>query len=135
MAGNDLEALLGGLLGAGRGGPAHLMGSLLSALGAGSGSGGNALDRLMEQLRDGGLGDQADSWVSTGANDPISGPELAQGLPYQVLEYVAEEAGISPETAADQLAEVLPEAVDKLTPDGTVPQGSLEDALTERHGG
>ncbi|WP_431046276.1 YidB family protein [Streptomyces sp. P1-3] len=135
MAGNDLEGLLGGLLGAGRGGRAHLLSALLGALGSGSGVGGNALDGLLEQLRDGGLGDKARSWVSTGANDPVSGPELAQALPYQALEYVAEQAGVSPETAADQLAEVLPEAVDKLTPDGDVPQGSLEDALTERHGG
>lgn len=128
MADNDLGSLLGGLLGGGgKGGGANILGALLGALG--SDGGGNPLAGLLNQLRDGGLGGKADSWVSTGQNAPLSGPEVAQALPTQTLDHIAEQAGISPEQAADEIAGVLPEAVDKLTPQGEVPQGSLEDLL------
>ncbi|GAA3050814.1 hypothetical protein GCM10020000_34770 [Streptomyces olivoverticillatus] len=70
--------------------------------------------------------------MGTGANQPLSGPEIAQAMPYQTLEHVAQQAGVTPEQAADQLAEALPEVVDKLTPTGEVPQGSLEDLIRER---
>ncbi|MGW1077278.1 YidB family protein [Streptomyces sp. NPDC002537] len=129
MADNDLGSLLGGLLGGAKGG--NLLGSLLGALGSG---GGESLDGLLHQLQEGGLGAKTDSWVGTGANEPLSGPEVAQALPYQALEHVAQKAGITPEQAADELAEALPKAVDKLTPDGQVPQGSLEDLIQRQSG-
>ncbi|KUJ67658.1 hypothetical protein ACZ90_25665 [Streptomyces albus subsp. albus] len=136
MAGNELGSLLGGLLGHGRDATSgHLLGALLGVLGSGSGSGGNALNGLLEQLQDGGLAEQARSWVGTGANTPVSGPELAQALPYQTLDHVARQAGVSPEEAADRLAGLLPETVDMLTPDGQVPQGSLEELIAQRQSG
>ncbi|MFE0044838.1 YidB family protein [Streptomyces albireticuli] len=131
MAGNDLGSLLGGLLGGGSagggGGGANLLAALLGTLG--SDGGGNPLAGLLNQLRDGGLGEKADTWVGTGKNEDVSGPEVAQALPTQTLDHVAQQAGVSPEQAADEIARVLPEAVDKLTPQGQVPQGSLEDLL------
>ncbi|TVL91382.1 YidB family protein [Streptomyces sp. SAJ15] len=131
MAGTDLGSLLGGLLG---GGQAAARGNLLSALldALGGGSGGNALPGLLQQLQEGGLGKAVESWVGTGANEPVSGPDVAQALPYQVLERVAQQTGTSPEHAADDLAQALPQAIDKLTPGGSVPEGSLEDLLRER---
>ncbi|MBH5338163.1 DUF937 domain-containing protein [Streptomyces pactum] len=128
MAGDDLGSLLDGLLGQGSGeGTGGMLAALLGTVGAGGGA--NPLNGLLEELRDGGLGEQADSWVGTGENRPISGPELAQALPYQTLDHVARQAGVGPEQAADRLAGVLPEAVDRLTPDGRVPQGPLEEVL------
>ncbi|MEW2574785.1 YidB family protein [Streptomyces syringium] len=134
MADDDLGSLLGGLLGGGRsgGGTGNLLAGLLGTLGDSGQGGGNPLAALLSELRDGGLEGKAQSWVSSGANEPITGAEVAQALPYQTLDRVAQQAGIAPEEAADQIAAALPEAVDKLTPDGEVPQGSLEDLIRAR---
>ncbi|MFI1797586.1 YidB family protein [Streptomyces sp. NPDC020379] len=130
MADNDLGTLLGGLLGGSKEG--SLLGSLLGALGSG---GGESLSGLLQQLQEGGLGGKTDSWVGTGPNAELSGPEVAQALPYQALDHVAQKAGVTPEEAADQLARVIPRAVDKLTPGGEVPQGSLEEVIAHHQGG
>ncbi|MGW4202772.1 YidB family protein [Streptomyces sp. NPDC004726] len=127
MAGNDLGSLLGGLLGGeGSGEAGNLLGALLGALGSG---GGDSLEGLLQQLQEGGLGAKARSWVATGANESVSGAEVAQALPIAALDHVARQAGLSPEQAADRLATALPEAVDRLTPEGEIPQGSLEDLI------
>jgi uncharacterized protein YidB (DUF937 family) len=129
MAGTEMGQLLGGLLGEGQDGAGgNLLGSLLEALG----SGGQSLSGLIQQLQEGGIGEQARSWVSTGSNQPVSGPEIAQALPYQILDHAAQQSGLSPEQAADRIAKVLPRAVDKLTPSGEVPSGSLEDVIRAR---
>ncbi|MER8184410.1 YidB family protein [Kitasatospora sp. NPDC094015] len=133
MAGNDLGRLFGGLLGGGAGGGAaggagsgELLAGLLGALGSG---GGDSLGGLLEQLQEGGLGAKARSWVGTGANEAVTGAEVAQALPYQELDLVARQAGLTPEQAADRLAVALPEAVDRLTPQGEVPAGSWEELI------
>ncbi|MCY0954584.1 YidB family protein [Streptomyces sp. H27-S2] len=151
MAGNDLGSLLGGLLGGGSGGGqgggrggGNILGSLLGALGAlgGGGAGGaagaqagggnNPLGGLMDMLTKSGLADQAQSWVGTGENKAVSGAQIAEALPDETLQKVAEQAGVTPEKAADEIAKSLPQAVDKLTPDGQVPSGSLEDIIRQQ---
>lgn len=130
MQGTDLGQLLAGLLGESQDGAGgNLLGSLLGALGSG---GGQSLSGLLQQLQEGGLGEKVDSWVGTGPNQPASGPEIAQALPYQTLDHVAQQSGLSPEQAADRLAQLLPRAVDKLTPGGRIPQGSLEDVIRQQ---
>lgn len=142
MAGNDLGSLLGGLLGGGqaggRGGAGgNVLGSLLGAL-TGGGAGGaqaaggvvnNPLGSLLEMLTKSGLVDQAQSWVGTGANQPVSADQVKEALPDGTLRHVAEQAGVTPDAAAAELAQTLPTAVDRLTPDGVVPSGSLEDII------
>ncbi|MBT2394968.1 YidB family protein [Streptomyces sp. ISL-100] len=129
MAGEDLGRLLGGLLGGGDG-KANLLGSLLGSLGGSTAGSGNPLDGLLAALGEGGLGHQAHSWVAAGANEPIDGEQLAQALPPDTLQGVAQQAGLPTDVAADQLAQVLPQAVDKLTPGGQLPQDtSLEDLI------
>lgn len=146
MAGNDLGSLLGGLLGGSGGqggsGGGGILGSLLGALmGGGGGAGGaqaaagagsNPLGGLLDMLTKSGLADQAQSWVGTGENQPVSGPEIAKALPDETLAKVAEQAGVTPQVAADQIAQALPQAVDKLTPEGSVPSGSLEDIIARQ---
>ncbi|MCX5139307.1 MULTISPECIES: YidB family protein [unclassified Streptomyces] len=141
MAGNDLGSLLGGLLGGsgqsgGAGGAGNILGSLLGALGGakgGSGGSGNALEGLIGMLTKSGLVDQAQSWVGTGENKPVSGAQIAEALPDETLRKVAQDAGVSTEQAADEIARSLPKTVDKLTPAGEVPQGgSIEDLIREQ---
>ncbi|MER5366724.1 YidB family protein [Streptomyces sp. NPDC002722] len=147
MAGNDLGSLLGGLLGGsgqsggqsgGQGGAGNILGALLGALGGGQGGqggtgGGNALEGLIGMLTRSGLVDQAQSWVGTGENQPVSGAQIAEALPDETLRKVAQESGVSTEQAADQIARSLPTAVDRLTPSGEVPEGrSIEDLVREQ---
>ncbi|OEJ23745.1 hypothetical protein AR457_03785 [Streptomyces agglomeratus] len=132
MAGEDLGRLFGGLLG-GADGRAGLLGSLLGSLGGSTAGSGNPLDGLLAALGEGGLGHQAHSWVGAGANEPVDGAQLAQALPPDTLEEVAREAGLPTDEAADQLAQVLPQAVDKLTPGGQLPHDTtLEDLIRSR---
>lgn len=146
MAGNDLGSLLGGLLGGGGqggqgGGAGNILGALLGALSGGgggqgaqgAGGGSNPLGGLLDMLAKSGLADQAQSWIGTGENKAVSGPEIARALPDETLQKVAEQAGVSTQQAADQIAEVLPSAVDKLTPAGSVPSGSLEDIIRQQN--
>uniref|UniRef100_A0AAU2JMT0 YidB family protein n=1 Tax=Streptomyces sp. NBC_00049 TaxID=2903617 RepID=A0AAU2JMT0_9ACTN len=141
MAGNDLGSLLGGLLGGGgQGGGGqgggNILGALLGALTGGQGgaqaaggAGSNPLGGLLDMLTKSGLVDQAQSWVGTGENQPVSGAQIKEALPAGTLQQVAEQAGVSPEKAADEIAQVLPQAVDRLSPSGTLPSGSLEDII------
>ncbi|WP_328945410.1 YidB family protein [Streptomyces sp. NBC_00250] len=142
MAGNDLGSLLGSLLGgsggqSGGSGAGGILGSLIGALAGGQGGGGaggstNPLGGLLDMLTGSGLSDQTRSWVGTGENQSVSGAQIAEALPDDTLQKVAADAGVSPQEAADQIARSLPQAVDKLTPNGSVPQGSLEDIIRQQ---
>ncbi|MGW2306068.1 YidB family protein [Streptomyces sp. NPDC001809] len=148
MAGNDLGSLLGSLLGGSgsggqSGGAGGILGSLIGALAGGQGgaqgggAGGaagasNPLGGLLDMLTRSGLTDQTRSWVGTGENQSVSGAQIAEALPDDTLQKVAQDAGVSPQEAADEIARSLPQAVDKLTPTGSMPQGSLEDIIREQ---
>lgn len=140
MAGNDLGSLLGGLLGGGGGGgrsgsgSGDILGALLGALGSGSGSGsgGNPLGGLLDMLTKSGLAGQKDSWVGTGQNQSVTGAQIQQALPDETLRKVAEQAGVTPEEAASDLARTLPQAVDRLTPEGQLPQAASLEELVRR---
>lgn len=136
MAGKDLNLgdLLGGILG-GRGGTGSgglLVAALLTALGDEHGE-GNPLGGLLETLTRSGLGEQARSWIGTGENRSVTGDQLQQALGEETLQRVAREAGVTPAQAADDLAQVLPPVVDKLTPRGEVPSAaSLEELIRQQ---
>ncbi|MFI8387522.1 YidB family protein [Streptomyces sp. NPDC085540] len=143
MAGDDLGSLLGGLLGGsggqggsaggGAGGAGNVLGALLGALMGGSGGsqagGSNPLGGLLDMLTKSGLADQAQSWIGTGDNQSVSGAQIADALPDEALQKAAAQAGVSPQEAADQIAQALPTAVDKLSPEGQLPTGSLEEII------
>lgn len=109
-----------------------LMGWLSDRLGRLAGGGSNPLGGLLEMLTRSGLTDQTQSWVGTGENQPVSGAQIAEALPDGTLQKVAQDAGVTPQEAADQIAQSLPQAVDRLTPTGSMPSGSLEDIIREQ---
>ncbi|CAL9400255.1 YidB family protein [Streptomyces sp. enrichment culture] len=124
--------LLGGILG-GRGGTGSgglLVGALLNVLGHGMGT--NPLLGLLEKLGGAGLGEQAQSWVGTGDNRSVTGDQLRQALGDDTLDRVAREAGVTPDQAADDLAQTLPPVVDRLTPEGRVPEAASLEELIRR---
>jgi uncharacterized protein YidB (DUF937 family) len=80
---------------------------------------------LVQAFQKNGLGDIVNSWVGTGKNVPISPEQIQQGLGGDFLKELASKAGLNPEAAKGQLAELLPGLVDKLTPDGKLPESNL----------
>ncbi|MFK8253648.1 YidB family protein [Ancylobacter terrae] len=79
------------------------------------------LGGLLDKLRTGGLADAADSWVGTGQNKPVQPGQLGSAIGQQTISELARKAGVSEQELLDQLARVLPGLVDKMTPDGRVP--------------
>ncbi len=77
---------------------------------------------LMQNFQQNGLGNLLQSWISTGHNLPISPEQIQQVLGHQQVAQVAEQAGVSQDEASSGLASLLPQIVDKLTPNGQVPQ-------------
>ncbi|MEU2622461.1 YidB family protein [Streptomyces sp. NPDC007157] len=125
MAGNDLDRILGSLLG-GDGNGAGLLSTLIGALS--QGQGGSSLDGLLDTLARSGPTAQKDSHAGTGTDRP----EIRRTLPDHTLQQVAERAGVGPGRAADRIARELPQAVDRLTPAGEVPQASAEDLVGQQ---
>lgn len=126
---DSVVGMLGGQQqGAAAGG--ELLNVVLSMLANGSAHGG--LGGLVEKFQQGGMGDVVASWISTGQNMPINGDQLGQVLGPDVLSQIARQLGVSPGDAAGQLSQVLPQVVDELTPNGSVPEdglGSMADIL------
>ncbi|MFC4762550.1 YidB family protein [Dyella koreensis] len=116
---------LGGLLGQGQGQSAQGGNQLIEVAGQliqqAGGVGG-----LVSMLQQHGLGDAVQSWVGTGANQSVSGDQLGQALQNgglgSVLQDAAGKLGVDPGQLLGGLAQVLPHAVDHMTPDGQVPQ-------------
>ena len=89
---------------------------------SGSGAGmGGGLGGILEQFQRAGYGEQARSWVGTGSNLPISPDAIAQVFGRDGLGQIAASAGLSEQQASAGLTEMLPDVVDRLTPQGSVP--------------
>ena len=97
-----------------------LMSSVMGLLG---GQGG--LDKLIGQFVSKGLGDVIGSWVSTGKNLPVSGDQLQSVLGKDTINNLASKLGMDKGALTSQLTNLLPNVVDKLTPDGKVPEGDI----------
>ena len=106
--GGGLGDLLGGLTG---GAAAGGLGGLLSG----------GLGDLLKQFQQHGQDDKAQSWVSTGPNEPVTPHEVEQALGAERIAWLTQQTGMSREELLAGLSRELPEAVDKLTPEGRVP--------------
>ncbi len=121
---DSLAQAAGALMG---GKDSGIQGQLLQAatqlLGQNSNIGG--LAGLVQAFQKNGLGEIVNSWVSTGQNMPISPAQVQQGLGAGLLEQLAGKAGVSTDAASSQLASLLPSLIDKLTPEGKIPDSNL----------
>ncbi len=116
-----LDNILGSVLGGG-GTQNNLVNALMSMVGNQQ-SGG--LAGLVQQFSGKGLGDIINSWVSTGKNLPITPQQVQQGLGKDVISELASKLGLSADAVSEHLSELLPQVVDKLTPDGKVSQENI----------
>jgi uncharacterized protein YidB (DUF937 family) len=85
------------------------------------------LQRMFEQ---GGLGSIVSSWVGSGQNLPISASQLQNVLHSGALQEAAQKAGMDPSQLTNMMSTLLPDLVDKLTPNGQVPDaGALQQMM------
>lgn len=117
---------VGGMMG-GQSGQNPLLQALTSLLGQNSSIGG--LAGLVQGFQNKGLGELVNSWVSTGQNLPATPSQIEQGLGGDLLNQLAGKAGLSSGAASSQLAGLLPDLVDKLTPNGKVEAGGLDQLM------
>lgn len=113
----DILGNLGGALGGLAGGAG--LGGLLG--GQGGSASGNGLGDLLDSFRQGGRTDKVDSWIGTGANSPVEARDLEDVLGEDTIAELTQKTGLSRSELLDRLSVTLPEAVDKLTPDGRLP--------------
>ena len=83
------------------------------------------LGGLLDQFAKHGMGEQVGSWISTDRNLPISAEDIIRVLGNGQVQDLAQRAGLAPGAASGQLAELLPQLVDKLTPHGKMPDNDL----------
>lgn len=86
---------------------------------------------LAERFHAGGLGDIVQSWIGQGGNLPVSAGQIEQVLGSDAVQGLATKLGIDPAQASAQIAQLLPQLVDKATPGGQLPTGGslLQEGL------
>jgi uncharacterized protein YidB (DUF937 family) len=84
-------------------------------------SANGGLQGVMAKLTSNGQGQQVQSWVGTGENQPISGADIRQALDDDSLNKMAQQAGTTPDKVSEDVAQVLPQMVSQATPQGKVP--------------
>ena len=86
---------------------------------------------LVETFKSKGLNEIMSSWVSTGQNLPISGNQIQDVLGSGLIQQFAKKLGSSREEVSGSLASLLPEIIDKLSPNGSLPEsGALLQQLS-----
>lgn len=100
----------------------------MSFLSSGSGSGGG-LDSIVGALQSGGLADTVSSWLGSGDNLAVEPKDLQAAIGDDTISRFAEQAGVSGSEASALLAGILPQVIDKLSPDGKLPEKSGLDSM------
>ena len=120
-----LDAIAGQVLGGGNGG-APGGGALFDAIGSLLNSQPGGLAGLVKAFEQQGLGEVIASWIGTGQNQAISGEQLQAVLGSEQVQALAQSLGFSPLQLSGQLAQMLPQVIDGMTPNGQLPP---QDAL------
>jgi uncharacterized protein YidB (DUF937 family) len=107
-----LNGVIGGMVGAGM---VSVVNHILDQHGGVQG--------VVSEFEKQGFGPTVRSWVATGPNQPITAEQIHQVLGSGAMQELAAKAGMSVPELAAKLAQILPQAVDTLTPNGTVPKG------------
>jgi uncharacterized protein YidB (DUF937 family) len=99
-----------------------------ASTGAPAGSLIGGLTDLIGKLAAGGAAPQVNSWVGSGANQPIQPGQLGSALGQEALNELSARTGMSKEEMLNQLALVLPQLINHLTPKGRVPTAGELDS-------
>lgn len=85
---------------------------------------GGGLGGLLEKLTSAGHGGAVNSWLGSGPNTQIPPENLGSALGQTTISDLARNAGMSEQQLLSELSRVLPGVVDKLTPNGQVPDAT-----------
>jgi uncharacterized protein YidB (DUF937 family) len=129
-----LDSVLGQMLGGAQGSSpagaptggadnAALLQAVLGMLGNDAPGGG--LNGLVAGFQRSGLGDVMSSWISNGENQPIAADQLGQALGPDALSALTRQTGGQSGDVLGQLAQMLPQLINQLTPNGQVPASGL----------
>jgi uncharacterized protein YidB (DUF937 family) len=116
---DEIVGKAAGLVGGDAGDQSGLLGGIMGML-AGKESGG--LAGLVQSFQQKGFGGIISSWIGTGENQPISADQMQEALGSDTIRNLAEKLGIPAEDLSGKLADFLPGVIDKMTPDGTIPE-------------
>lgn len=107
-----------------------LIGQMLSGQAPGvAAQGENPLAALLARFQQAGLGDVAQSWVGTGENAPVE-PEALEGVfGAETVSAWSQQTGLDQSSLLGGLAQLLPQVIDKMTPQGQLPQGDAMQQL------
>jgi uncharacterized protein YidB (DUF937 family) len=127
LRGNQAQDSLGSVLGGLGGGNQQQGGNLLLQLALSMLQQNGGLEGVLGKFRQGGMAQQADSWVSTGQNMNISADQLQQVFGSSTISDLAAQLGMSEGQASSTMAQLLPEVINRLTPEGQVPENTNEE--------
>jgi uncharacterized protein YidB (DUF937 family) len=98
-------------------------GGLGGLLGGAAGGGflGAGLNEIIKRMQQSGHSDEANSWVGTGQNRPLTFAQLEQALGRDTLQELSSETGKPYDEVLSELSRELPDTVDRLTPQGRLP--------------
>lgn len=119
---DELAGKAQGMFGGAEGQSPDLLSGVMDML-SNSQSGG--LSGLVQTFKDKGLGDVVSSWVGTGENLPLNADQVSTALGSETIQNLAAKTGVSTTEVSSLLAQQLPGLIDKLTPDGVIPEGGL----------
>lgn len=120
------SGLIGQLAGQLGGGNNKLLGAVARLIGGNNVGGLSGLAQLFAQR---GYGDTVNSWISRDKNCDITAPQLQEVLGQERIREVASTAGVTENEAADGLTSLLPLLVDKMTPDGKLPETGVSSGM------
>ena len=84
---------------------------------------------LIQKFNEKGLGDHMSSWISTGENLPISADQIKDALGSDKIKELASKLNLGVHDTSKSLADLLPQLIDRLTPDGSIPH---QDMLSQK---
>jgi uncharacterized protein YidB (DUF937 family) len=108
----------------GLGGLGGSLGGLLAGLG-----GAGAIGSLVDQFKQKGFGEQVNSWIGTGQNEPIAPNQVADALGPDAIDQLSTQFKVPRDQMLSRLSTELPNALDHATPRGRIP----EDAELQKH--
>ncbi|GAA2007741.1 YidB family protein [Catenulispora subtropica] len=82
---------------------------------------GNGVSDVFTKLKNSSIADQVQSWIGKGENKPVTADQVSEALGPDRMDKIAKQTGKTPEQAAQTMADKLPGMVDKLSPDGHLP--------------
>lgn len=110
-------ALLDDILGmvGGKGGAAMVFGAISHLMEENGG-----LNGLLKKFQDSGMSEAVGSWIGLGENHKIDASNIMQVLGSDKIQQLAKQFGLDHNNFAAQIAGMLPQVIDQLTPDGKV---------------